>query len=161
LYGGGGNSGATYQNDYVELYNRGAVPVDIGGWSLQYASATGNGWGSNRQPLGGTIGPGQYYLIALASGGADGLPLPPANITGEINMRGTSGKIALVDNFDGLTGNCPIGNPHVMDLVAYGSADCRDGTTTAPSPGTTTAIFRLNDGSTDTDRNGSDFTTGT
>ena len=160
LYGGGGNAGATYQNDYVELYNRGTATIDIGGWSLQYAAATGSGWDSNKQPLGGTIAPGQYYLIALASSEAIGAPLPPANITGEINMSGTSGKIALVDNFDGLVGNCPISNPHIMDFVGYGSADCREGTTTAPSPGTTTSIFRLNGGSTDSDRNGSDFVAG-
>ena len=76
-------------------------------------------------------------------------------------MSGTSGKVALVDSFDGLIGNCPIGDPHVMDLVGYGSADCREGPTTAPSPGNTTALFRLGGGSTDTDRNGSDFVTGT
>lgn len=160
LYGGGGNSGAAYQNDYVELYNRGAATMDIGGWSLQYASATGSGWDSNKQPLGGTIGPGQYLLIALASSGANGAPLPAANITGEINLSSTSGKIALVDSFDGLVGNCPTSNAHVMDFVGYGSADCREGTTTAPAPSTTTSLFRLNGGSTDTDRNGSDFVTG-
>ena len=160
LYGGGGNSGATYQNDFVELYNRGTVAVDIGGWSLQYASATGTGWDFSKQPLGGTIAPGQYFLIALASNGAIGATLPPANITGQINMSGTNGKVALVDNFDGLVGNCPTGNPHVMDFVGYGNADCREGTTTAPAPGNSTAIFRLGSGSTDTDRNGSDFETG-
>src|SRR5439155_22987619 len=64
LYGGGGSSGATYQNDYVELYNRGMTTVDIAGWSLQYASATGSGWDFGKQPLGGTIAAGQYYLIA-------------------------------------------------------------------------------------------------
>jgi endonuclease G len=160
LYGGGGNTGATYHNDYVELYNRGTSPVDIGGWSLQYAAATGDGWEFGRQPLGGTIGPGQYYLIALASGGADGAALPQAQINGQINMSGTSGKIALVNGFDGLLGNCPIADPHVMDLVGYGSADCREGTATAPAPGNTTAIFRADGGNTDTDRNSVDFATG-
>jgi DNA/RNA endonuclease G (NUC1) len=160
VYGGGGNAGATYHNDYVELYNRGTTPVDTGGWSLQYASATGSAWDFSKQPLGGTIAPGQYYLIALASGGEDGTSLPPAQINGQINMSGTSGKLALVKSFDGLTGNCPISDPHVMDFVGYGSADCREGTTTAPSPGNTTAIFRADGGNTDTDRNGSDFVTG-
>jgi hypothetical protein len=94
LYGGGGNSGATYQNDYVELYNRGAATIDIAGWSLQYASATGSGWDFSKQPLGGTIAPGQYFLISLASSGTDGAALPPANIDGEINMSGASGKVA-------------------------------------------------------------------
>src|SRR5437763_506681 len=29
VYGGGGNSGATFQNDFVELFNAGATAVDI------------------------------------------------------------------------------------------------------------------------------------
>jgi endonuclease G len=160
LYGGGGNAGATYKNDYVELYNRGTTPVDIGGWSLQYASATGSGWDFGKQPLGGTIAPAEYLLISLASSGADGADLLPPNIVGQINMSGTNGKVALVNSFDGLVGNCPIGDPHVMDFVGYGTADCREGLTTAPAPSTTTSIFRLGGGSTDTDRNGSDFVTG-
>ena len=159
LYGGGGNAGATYQNDYIELYNRSAATVDLSGWSLQYASATGSGWDANRQPLGGAIGPGEYYLVSLASGGSDGAALPPANMNGQINMSGTNGKIALVNSFDGLVGNCPTADPHVMDFVGYGSADCREGATTAPSPGNTTSIFRAGNGSTDTNNNGSDFAT--
>ena len=160
VYGGGGNAGATYKNDYVELFNRGAATVDIGGWSLQYASASGDGWAFALQPLGGTIAPGQYYLIALASGGDDGAALPPANINGQINISATNGKIALVNSFEGLVGNCPIADPSLMDLVGYGSADCREGSTTAPAGGNTTALFRLNGGSTDTDRNNSDFAAG-
>ena len=39
IYGSGGNDGAVYQNDYVELYNKGGVSVDVTGWSLQYAAA--------------------------------------------------------------------------------------------------------------------------
>jgi len=38
VYGGGGNSGATYANDFVELFNRGTAAVDLGTWSVQYAS---------------------------------------------------------------------------------------------------------------------------
>ena len=41
VYGGGGNSGATYTNDFIELFNRGASPVSLVGWSVQYASSTG------------------------------------------------------------------------------------------------------------------------
>ena len=39
VYAGGGNSGATYANDFVELFNRGSASVDLSGWSLQYATA--------------------------------------------------------------------------------------------------------------------------
>jgi len=157
VYGGGGNSGSTFLNDFVELYNRGSQPVDLTGWSLQYASATGSGWGSNLQPLGGPIAPGEYLLVSLGSGGGDGAALPAANISGLINMSAASGKIALTNSFDELVGNCPIGDAHLMDLVGYGSADCREGTTTAPQGSNTASVLRLGNGATDTDRNGSDF----
>lgn len=157
IYGGGGNAGATYLNDYVELYNRGTGVVDLTGWSLQYASSTGSGWDFNRQPLGGAIGAGEYYLIALASGGANGADLPAANITGQINMAAASGKIALVNSFSGLVGSCPIFDASIKDLVGYGSADCGEGSTTTPAGSNTTALFRKNDGSLDTDNNANDF----
>jgi DNA/RNA endonuclease G (NUC1) len=163
IYGGGGNGGATYHNDYVELFNRGGSPIDLGGWSIQYASATGSLWDSNLQPLGGTIAPGQYYLIGLASGGAAGLTLPPANVTGQINMSATTGKIALVSSLDALAGNCPVHNSHLVDFVGYGSsADCKEGAASAPQPppGNTSALFRAGAGAIDTNNNGNDFAIG-
>ena len=42
VYGGGGNSGATYKNDFIELYNAGDQSVDVSTWSVQYASSTGS-----------------------------------------------------------------------------------------------------------------------
>jgi predicted extracellular nuclease len=56
IYGGGGNSGATLTNDFIELYNRGDVPVDVTGWTVQYASSTGATWQTTA--LAGTIAPG-------------------------------------------------------------------------------------------------------
>ena len=44
VYGGGGNASAPYQNDFIELFNRGASAVSLNGWSVQYASATGTTW---------------------------------------------------------------------------------------------------------------------
>src|SRR4051794_33894180 len=43
VYGAGGNAGATYAQDYVELFNAGSSSVEVGGWSVQYASASGTG----------------------------------------------------------------------------------------------------------------------
>ena len=40
VYGGGGNAGATLKRDFIELYNKSAAPVDLAGWSVQYASVT-------------------------------------------------------------------------------------------------------------------------
>lgn len=160
LYGAGGNSGATYQNDFVELYNPTTTAVDLGGWTIQYASATGTStW--QAQPLGGIIAPGEYYLIALATSGAIGAPLPSANISGTLNMSGTAGKVALSRAGDPLF-SCAIGDPDLVDLVGYGStANCREGATNAPAPSSTTALFRKNGGFTDTNVNGADFQTGT
>ena len=39
VYGGGGNSGATLKNDFIELFNPGGASVSLAGWSVQYASA--------------------------------------------------------------------------------------------------------------------------
>ena len=44
VYGGGGNSGATLENDFIELYNRGTAAVDVSEWSVQYASSAGTSW---------------------------------------------------------------------------------------------------------------------
>ena len=162
VYGGGGNTGAPFTNDYVELYNPTANTVSLTGWSVQYASATNTTTWSGRQPIGGTIGPGEYFLISL-SGGAVGSPLPLANISGDINMSATTGKVALVSNSQFLFG-CPFGSdPDLVDLVGYGTtANCREGTTNsnnAPSASNTTAIFRKSGGAIDTNLNSADWET--
>jgi len=61
VYGGGGNAGATYKNDFIELYNRSAAPVSVNGWSVQYAATTGTSW--QRTAINGTIAAGGYYLV--------------------------------------------------------------------------------------------------
>ena len=43
VYGGGGNTGAPFTHDFIELFNRGTSPASVDGWSLQYTSATGTG----------------------------------------------------------------------------------------------------------------------
>ena len=40
VYGGGGNSGATYKNDFIELYNPTDKTIDLTGFSVQYAGGT-------------------------------------------------------------------------------------------------------------------------
>src|SRR5438046_9649459 len=53
VYGGGGNTGATFKNDFIELFNRGASAVNVTGWTVQYGSAGGTSW-TNITPLIGT-----------------------------------------------------------------------------------------------------------
>src|SRR5438132_14192090 len=70
VFAAGGNSGAAYANDYVELFNRGSGAAAIDGWTIQYASASGTTWQSTA--LSGTIPAGGRYLVQLASGATNG-----------------------------------------------------------------------------------------
>src|SRR3989440_12685952 len=94
VYGGGGNSGATYTNDFIELANRGTAPVDLSGWSVQYASAAGTSY--QVTALTGSVAPGAHYLVQEAQGTGGTTPLPTPDTTGTITMAAGSGKVALV-----------------------------------------------------------------
>ena len=166
VYGGGGNSGAPYRNDFVELFNRGSSSVSLAGLSIQYASATGTGAFSNNPivALAGTLAPGQYYLVQL-SGGTNGVALPTADATGAINVSATGGKVALVNTTTGLGcngGSIPCSAEQlaqIVDLVGWGSANFFE-TSPAPTTNNTTSVSRANNGCTDTDNNSADFTAG-
>jgi hypothetical protein len=160
VYGGAGCGTAgcsTYQNDYIELFNRSNAPVSLNGYSVQYNSATGAAtWQVTALPN-VTLQSGQYYLVA-ESFGANGVnPLPTPDTTGTIAMSATAGKVALVSSTTALTGACPTGAP-IVDLVGYGAtASCFE-TAVAPAPSTTTADVRAGSGRVDTDNNSTDFT---
>ena len=42
IYGAGGNSGATYLNDFIELFNPTPGAISLNGYSIQYASTAGS-----------------------------------------------------------------------------------------------------------------------
>ncbi|HPW56928.1 MAG TPA: lamin tail domain-containing protein [Thermoanaerobaculaceae bacterium] len=164
VYGAGGNSGATYRNDYVELFNLSSGPQSLSGWSLQYTSATGTGlFSAFVVPLSGSIPAGGYFLVQLA-GGANGVPLPTPDLSSTtINMAGTAGKILLADTTTGIACNgsstpcTPTHLSHFIDFVGWGNANFFEGTV-GPATSTTASIFRNSGGCSDTDNNGSDFT---
>jgi hypothetical protein len=171
VYGGGGNTGAPYTNDYIEIFNRGNSIVFLNGYSLQYTSATGTGnFGANSglitEFLGGALVPGQHWLIQEA-GGAVGSPLPTPDVVDAtpISMSATGGKVALVTDADplgcngGSTPCSPDQLARIVDLIGYDGANFSE---TAPAPGlsNTTAALRANAGCTDTDDNSADFAAG-
>jgi hypothetical protein len=172
VYGGGGNANAVYTNDFIELFNRGAEPVSLEGWSLQYASATGTGlFGSSTTaitPLSGTIAAGQYLLVQEAAGTTPAAALPTPDITDStaINMSGTGGKVALVNTTTPLGCNGSTASPcsaaalaTVVDLLGWDGANFYEGAA-APATANATASIRTNP-CTDTDNNAADFATGT
>jgi hypothetical protein len=158
-YGGGGNTGATLKNDFIELYNAGATAVSLSGWSIQYANATASTGNYTVTSISGSIGPKKYYLIqqAAGAGGTQNLPTPDA--TGTIGMTATGFRLALVSNATALAVTSSANALGIIDFVgASSSAATYEGTGPAPAPSNTTAILRKDGGETDADNNSSDFT---
>jgi hypothetical protein len=159
IFGGGGNSGAPFRNDFIEIFNAGNSPVNLSGWSVQYASATASTWSVT--PLTSmTLAPGQYYLVQEASGGSNGAPLPAPDASGTIAMAAGSGKVVLIKNSTMLTGTCP-SDPNIVDLVGYGStSNCFRGSGPAAAASNTNALLRAAAGCTDAHNNVADFALG-
>ena len=81
VYPGGGNGGATYNADFVELYNASASPISLGGKSLQYRASTNTGVpsGTNLYALPAvTVPAGSYFLVKAATGGCTTTTTPGA-----------------------------------------------------------------------------------
>ena len=169
VYGGGGNSGATYTHDFIEVFNHGSSAVDLTSMSVQYGSTTGNIGPNSSQitPLSGSLAPGQYLLVQEAQGAGGTTPLPTPDVTDAtpIAMSATGGKVALVNGTAAI--NCGSSTTPcsaaalalIVDLVGYDGANLYEGTPT-PSLSNTTAALRINGGCTDTDNNGADFVVG-
>lgn len=168
FFGGGGLANAPFRNDFVELFNRGTSPVNVNGWSVQYASASGTNWLPTNLPN-ISIAPGQYFLIQFESNGSIGAVLPTPDLIAPLvqpegfitNLSSTTGKIALVNSTTRLpVSTCPSSDPNIVDLVGYGStANCFEGARTA-NLSVTTAGIRNGSGCDDTDSNVTDFTIG-
>ncbi|MFZ1551741.1 MAG: lamin tail domain-containing protein, partial [Anaerolineae bacterium] len=169
VYGGGGNSGATYQCDFVELFNASTSTVAISNWSIQYAPS-GSAFSFAGAITSASIPAGGYYLIQMyCPASPAGSPLPTPDLTLSMSASGgmsaSPGKVALVSNTTQLTcggsaGNC-FPNADIVDFVGYGSANNYEGSSAAPGPSNnTTSVLRGTSGCTDTDQNGSDLATG-
>jgi len=158
VYGGGGNSGAPLSNDFVELFNRGASPVNLTGWSVQYTSSGGSGtW--QVTPLSGSIAPGGYYLVQQAAGNTASTPLPTPDASGTIAMAAGAGKVALQTNTTPIAGVCPASG--TADLVGFGAAaSCFEGAGPTNAPSNTTAALRKRGGCFESNTNSVDFSIG-
>lgn len=143
VYGGGGNSGATYVYDYVELYNLTNADIDLSTYSLWYGSSTGGTLGQ-RTPLSGTILANGYFLIKFktndATVGAVSKVLEDidASVTG-FNIAGSNFKVAISNSETAPTG---ADDTSVVDFVGAGTANDYEGSGTAPAPNATTSISR-------------------
>ncbi|MEU6645135.1 endonuclease/exonuclease/phosphatase family protein [Saccharomonospora sp. NPDC046836] len=161
VYGGGGNSGATLTQDFIELATIGTAPADLAGMSVQYlpgSPSASSRWQAT--PLSGAIVPGSRYLVAEAKGSGGTVALPEPDASGSIAMAAASGTVALVTGATPLTcltaADCAA-DSRIVDLVGYGSAVVRE-TSPAPAASNTTSVARTT--LVDTDDNSADFAAG-
>ncbi|MFF0794265.1 lamin tail domain-containing protein [Streptomyces spiralis] len=160
VYGGGGNSGASYTNDFIELGNAATAPFDLGGWSVQYLPGSPTATSKWQvTPLAGTIPAGGTYLVQEAKGSGGDTALPTPDASGTISMSATTGTVALVRSTTPLTcltaADCAADGT-VKDLVGFGTAVVREGSP-ATGAGNTTSVSR-DTKLTDTDDNAADLT---
>lgn len=145
-YGGGGNSGAPFRSDFVELANRSGAAVDLSGWSLAYYSASGTT--AQTTPLSGSIAAGGRYLVKQADGASTTAPaLPTPDATGTVPMSSSGARVVLRDASGG-----------EVDLLGWGSATTFEGAPAGATSNTTSVARR--DICSDTDNNAGDFVVG-
>jgi len=152
VYGGGGNTSATYNQDYVILYNTTNAAISLSGYSIQYKGTSTYSVLS----LSGTIQSHNYFVIGLASGSVgSSLPITP-QVSGGLNIAQTSGHIALVSN---TTAIASISDPDIIDFLGYGTAATEF--ETASTATLSSSLSAKRNSFVDTNDNSLDFTVGT
>jgi len=167
-YGGGGNTGAIYKNDFIVLKNISRTEVDLTGWSIQYASAKVTSVFNSVFNLNGKIKPGAYYLIECAAGTTDtSLPaIPVSDVNANFSMGATDFRLALCkDQTKIAIANVPDNfletYPNVVDYLGVGNASAFLGTAAAPAVSNSTSIIRASIPNPYTGNNSVDFVTHT
>ena len=170
FYTRGGEADASYQHDFIELFNRGTEPVDMNNYVLQMMTSGPIPAGISIRIVssrGIVIQPGRYLLIKLKGDGLGGQPLPAPDFDLSIlpgpvpvNLSTGSGFIAVLapnGSFQGCPNSQSTG---VVDYVGYGSPSvCFEGAAgPAPAPAVATeSAQRFGGGCTDNNLNASDF----
>jgi hypothetical protein len=168
VYGGGGNTGSLFRNDFIELHNIGATPVNLAGSAVQFVSAAGTGtWAVQALPS-ITVPAGGYFLIQEAVGAnltaalptPDFTPTTPVGTVVGFQIGSGSGKVALTPSLTPLTGaSCAAILALSDDLVGFGAGlSCFEGTAGAAAPANATAVLRNDGGCDDTNDNSNDVT---
>ena len=158
VYGAGGNSGANFNADFVELYNPTNAAIALAGKGLQYRSAAGGSGGV--AALSGSVPAHSTFLIRVAPTGANGaaLPTPDLVTSTTLNMSGSAGQVLLLPNTSAFSGSGNVaGNAGVIDMVGFGTGvNTFEGAQTGTNLTATTSAQRSATG-TDTDHNANDF----
>ena len=152
VYGGGGNSGAPYTKDFIELFNPTDAAVGLAGASVQYASATGTSW--QVTSLTGSIAAHHYYLVRRRGRSRAGSAADARRDRHDQHERhGGQGRPRRLD--DRALGQLPGGPRRPRRLRNRGLLRRRSGPPAAPS--NSASDQRANGGCQDTNVNSADF----
>ena len=161
LYASGGNAGAAFTHDYVELFNRGTSAVSLSGWSLQYATAAGTSWSVTAARPGRSPPAGRTSCISPPARTAP--RRPPRTRPGRRTWPPRAGRSRSSATPPRSRAAPPPAAARASPPSRTSSATARRATTRAaaprPAPGATTALIRAGNGCTDADQNGSDLAT--
>jgi endonuclease G, mitochondrial len=146
---------AVPNDEFIELHNIGAAPVDLNGYTVVYRSASGvNDVGPMATWSTPTIVlPGQYYLIASTSYTGSATPdITYNNTSCSCSLSATAGGLAIRQG--------AVNAGTIIDAVGWGAAtNIFFENTRTIAPGTGNSQARLNQGCQDTDNNLNDFAT--
>ncbi|WP_282928764.1 InlB B-repeat-containing protein [Anaerococcus sp. Marseille-Q7828] len=147
VYGGGGNSGATFKNNYIILKNISTENLKLDGLYVHRGSA--KAW-QDKIALTGNLKPGQYYVVEAQEGfNKSAKALPRKDI--EAKDMGIGAKnFAIALTRDGQKPSAA----NTIDLVGVGTALFREASPSVAASNNG-SIRRIND--TDTDDNAKDF----
>lgn len=127
VYGGGGNKDAHISHDFIILQNISDTDINLDGWAIQYASATGN-FSGNTKALTGSIEAGGYYQILGAVGNNTSLPNPIVpDFEAGFKMQAVNFKVALTSDTTAIAVNSQPSElvatyPNIVDYVGVGNA---------------------------------------
>jgi predicted extracellular nuclease len=144
-------AGTNAADEFVELHNISAAPINVNGFKVVYRAATGTSDVSLATLGNVSIPAGGYFLVGAAPGYDGGVPADATYADGGSGrLAAAGGGLAVRDAAD-----------VVVDSVAYGTATnaFREGTTTPAAPAANNSISRKNAGRQDTDNNSADFET--
>jgi hypothetical protein len=149
IEGAAGTGGV--EDDWVELYNPTAQPINLASSSIQKVTAGGT---VTRQALSGIV-PAQGYFLIVRNGSSTAPALKNSAdfLAGNSFSLASDNTIYLVDNNIAIT---PASiDAHVIDYVGFGAVNYYEGATTT-NPGRGKSLSRVPDGE-DTDNNLADF----
>ena len=142
VYGGGGNKGAEFDSDFVELYNPTDQPIDVTGWKIEQRAVNNNV--GNTHTLTGVVPAKSTFLITSTPGSNGDAITDSDDTTATFNFSGKGAIAVLLD-----------ANNTEVDLLGWGGASRAEGTAAAGTANAT-SIQRTTLG-VDTDNNAADF----